>query len=175
MVEGEQLGLGVVVVVGEEFGELAKGSKSAKAVQAGFICSPQGTDGLTVARSVVAEPVRPAGRPPETSRSRSPVASRSLRGVTTSRSSPVRSDVRASGTMISPSRITSETEAPRGSRSSPTSTPCICERGLIVTWSRSAATLSSGAASTSSPRGSERRATRSTRAASGRVGPVSSV
>jgi hypothetical protein len=43
VVEGEQLGLGVVVVVGEEFGELAKGRKSAKAVQAGFICSPQGT------------------------------------------------------------------------------------------------------------------------------------
>jgi len=43
VVEGEPLGLGVVVVVGEEFGELAKGRKSAKAVQVGFICSPQGT------------------------------------------------------------------------------------------------------------------------------------
>ena len=43
VVEGEQLGLGVVVVVGEEFGDLAKGRKSAKAVQSGFICSPPGT------------------------------------------------------------------------------------------------------------------------------------
>ena len=68
-----------------------------------------------------------------------------------------------------------ETDAPWGSRSSPTSTPCIRETGLIVTWSRSAATRSSGAASISSPRGSERRATLSTRATSGSVGPVSSV
>jgi hypothetical protein len=43
VVEGEQLGLGVVVVVGEEFGDLAKGRKSAKAVQPGYICSPAGT------------------------------------------------------------------------------------------------------------------------------------
>jgi hypothetical protein len=42
----------------------------------------------------------------------------------------------------------------RGSRSSPTSTPCIFDTGLIVTCSRSAATRSSGAASTSSDRGS---------------------
>ncbi|MGI8645043.1 MAG: LytR C-terminal domain-containing protein [Nocardioides sp.] len=43
VVEGEQLGLGVVVVVGEEFGELTRGRKSAKARQAGFICSPPGS------------------------------------------------------------------------------------------------------------------------------------
>ena len=71
--------------------------------------------------------------------------------------------------------MTIDTDAPGGSRSSPTSTPCICETGLIVTWSRSAAIRSRGAASTSSPRGSERRATLSTRATKGSVGPVSSV
>jgi LytR cell envelope-related transcriptional attenuator len=40
VVDGEQLGLGVVVVVGEEFGELTKGKKSIKTLQDGFICSP---------------------------------------------------------------------------------------------------------------------------------------
>ncbi len=64
---------------------------------------------------------------------------------------------------------------PTGSRSSPTSTPCMCDVGLIVTWSRSAAIRSSGAASTSSPRGSDRRATLRTRATHGSVGPVSRV
>ena len=48
-----------------------------------------------------------------------------LRGVTTSRSSPWRRTVRRSGTSTSPCRMTSETEAPCGSRSSPTSTPCM--------------------------------------------------
>ena len=95
--------------------------------------------------------------------------------MTTSRWSPARRTVRRSGTSVWSSRITRETDAPWGSRSSPTSTPCISDRGLIVTWSRSAATRSSGAASTSRSRGSERRATRSTRAAHGNVGPVSSV
>ena len=49
---------------------------------------------------------------------------RSRRGVTTSRSSPRSSTVRARD-HDSPSRISSETEAPAGSRSSPTSTPCM--------------------------------------------------
>ena len=66
-------------------------------------------------------------------------------------------------------------EAPGGSRSSPTSTPCRRECWVIRTWSRSAATRSSGAASTSRSRTSLWGATRSTLAAQGRVGPVSSV
>ena len=96
-----------------------------------------------------------AGRRPRPGAAAASVSSRALRGVTTSRSSPWRRTVRRSGTSISPSRITSDTEAPCGSRSSPTSTPCIRETGLIATCSRSAATRSSGAASTSRPRGSE--------------------
>ena len=44
VVEGEQLGLGVVVVVGEDFQKLVKGSKQVKARQAGFICSPPGSE-----------------------------------------------------------------------------------------------------------------------------------
>ncbi len=50
--------------------------------------------------------------------------------------------------------------SPGGSRSSPTSTPCSRETGLIVTCSMSAATRSSGATSRSRLRGSERRVTR---------------
>lgn len=44
VVEGEQLGLGVVVVVGEDFQKLVKGSKQVKTRQAGFICSPPGSE-----------------------------------------------------------------------------------------------------------------------------------
>ncbi len=40
VVEGEALGTGVVVLVGDEFKDLKKGQKSVKAVQDGFICSP---------------------------------------------------------------------------------------------------------------------------------------
>ena len=83
--------------------------------------------------------------------------------------------MRRSGTSACPSRTTIDTDDPAGSRSSPTSTPCIFDTGLIVTWSRSAATRSSGAASMSSPRGSDRRVTLSTLATAGSVGPVSSV
>jgi hypothetical protein len=43
VVEGEALGAGVVVVVGEEFEKVVRGRKSAKARQAGFICSPPGS------------------------------------------------------------------------------------------------------------------------------------
>jgi hypothetical protein len=43
VVEGEQLGLGVVVVVGEGFEKLVRGKKSATTKQAGFICSPAGS------------------------------------------------------------------------------------------------------------------------------------
>lgn len=42
--KGEQLGVGVVVVVGEDFGELVRGRKWVKAVQSGSICSPAGSD-----------------------------------------------------------------------------------------------------------------------------------
>jgi hypothetical protein len=41
--EGEQLGVGVVVVVGEGFEALVKGKKSIKATTDGFVCSPPGT------------------------------------------------------------------------------------------------------------------------------------
>lgn len=44
VVEGEQLGLGVVVVVGEDFSDLVKGRKQVSARQAGFICSPPGSE-----------------------------------------------------------------------------------------------------------------------------------
>ncbi len=44
VVEGEQLGVGVLVVVGEEFGKLVRGRKSVKAVRSGSICSPPGSD-----------------------------------------------------------------------------------------------------------------------------------
>jgi len=44
IVEGEQLGVGVVVVVGEDFGGLVRGAKNVKARRAGFICSPPGSD-----------------------------------------------------------------------------------------------------------------------------------
>ena len=44
VVEGDQLGLGVVVVVGEDFQDLVKGRKQARARQAGFICSPPGSE-----------------------------------------------------------------------------------------------------------------------------------
>ena len=87
----------------------------------------------------------------------------------------MRRTVRRSGTRVWPSRMIIETDGPAGSRSSPTSTPCICEAGLIVTWSRSAAIRSSGAASMleaarlGAPGHPEQRAT------IGRVGPVSSV
>ena len=103
------------------------------------------------------------------------MASRSLRGVTTRTSSPWRSTVRRSGTSVLPSRTISATDEPGGSRSSPTSTPCISDFGEIVTCNRSAATRSNGAASTSRSRGSLRRATLSTFATTGRVGPVNSV
>ena len=68
-----------------------------------------------------------------------------------------------------------ETDAPCGSRSSPTSTPWSRETGLIVTWSMSAATRSSGATSRSSWRGSELPGHPQPPGDDGSVGPVSSV
>lgn len=44
VVEGDQLGVGVVVVVGEDFEDLVRGRKQARARQAGFICSPPGSE-----------------------------------------------------------------------------------------------------------------------------------
>jgi len=44
VVKGEQLGVGVVVVVGEDFGDLVRGPKQVKTRQAGFICSPPGSE-----------------------------------------------------------------------------------------------------------------------------------
>ncbi len=44
VVAGEQLGLGVVVLVGEDFEDLVKGRKQVSARQAGFICSPPGSE-----------------------------------------------------------------------------------------------------------------------------------
>ena len=68
---------------------------------------------LTVGDASGLSPSHCASRPCSlTCRSRSSVCSRSLRGVTTSRSSPWRSTVRRSGTRVSPSRMTIETDDP---------------------------------------------------------------
>ena len=158
--QARTLGPASIVVVGEKFQQLAQGSRSSQA-------SPRPTRPLprhrpaeragdSVALDASWRQASHWARRPCRSRCAS-VASRCLRGVTTSRSSPWRRTVRARARARCPSRITSETEAPGGSRSSPTSTPCSLDAGLIVTCSRSAATRSSGAASTSRPRGSERR------------------
>ena len=144
VVRRDSAGVGVTLVVGDDFAKLLPGKKA--------VVAERGHRDLQPARQLSSSqrplrrgPSHWASRPPsETWRSRSSVLSRSFRGVTTNRSSPCLRTVRRSGTRMSPSRMTSETDAPTGSRSSPTSTPCMCDVGLIETWSRSAAIRSSG-------------------------------
>ena len=44
VVDGEKLGLGVVVVVGENFQDLVRGRRQVTTKKAGFICSPPGSE-----------------------------------------------------------------------------------------------------------------------------------
>ena len=168
---------GVDVVVGDEFDGRWSTGRAVGRRQASDVADlqPAGPSRAPVSAARLVEPLREPAAARRPARSRSSVARASLRGVTTSRSSPWRRTVRRSGTSVSPSRITSDTEAPAGSRSSPTSTPCIlrdrADRHLqqVGRDPLQRRRLDLEAARLGAP------GHRSTRATSGSVGPVSRV
>ena len=122
------LGLGVMVVVGDEFKDSSRGKKAVvTAVDADHL-QPTG-------EPVAAVPLRlgpqPLGQPPALGDLAQPLLGRlaELARGDDEQVVAVAQDRAPLGHQVSPSRITRATDAPVGSRSSPTSTPCIRELG----------------------------------------------